>query len=301
MNNRCQLVGRSQIIVVNDQHIWKLLDCLFEIARDASPKLQSESSLAVALMKCILLENQGEAMNKQKAEPSAGLYPTTQWTQIIGVIQKGDDAAAHRALAEFCGQYRPAILSFFQQRGCEIHEAEDYTQEFFEARILQPWDKRDGFLHEAERRPSGKFRGFLSTYLWWFIKDKWKERNNQRSGGGSAHVPVDDLEISNEASEQEAFEKFGRQFDRVFALALIQKVAAGSSRSKFLLAHLRGEMTQKEAADKLGISETAFKRAFALFRERFRHDLWEEVSKLVQADHQDIQDEIRYLMSLFAE
>ena len=240
-------------------------------------------------------------MNEQKIEPSSGVYPTTQWTQIIGVIQRGDDEAARRALNEFCERYRPAIFSFFRQRGCDVQQAEDYTHDFFEKRILNEWDERSSPLHKAQRIQGGKFRSFLAAYLWRFIQDKWKGTQSQRAGGGFTHVPMDALGLSDVAGEADAFQKFGRQFDRVFALVIILKAAEQSTHSTHLLAHLRGDVSQKEAAGKLGMSEAAFKTAFARFRHRFKRQLREEVVKLVGDGEQDIQDEIRYLMSLFVE
>jgi hypothetical protein len=98
-----------------------------------------------------------------------------------------------------------------------------------------------------------------------------------------------------------SYETFGRDFDRELALEIIRKAAAHSRHSKYHEAHLRGEMTQAEAARELGMKENAFKVAHHRFRERLSRDIWAEVSKLVGPDEAEVRAEIAYLMSLFAE
>ena len=109
------------------------------------------------------------------------------------------------------------------------------------------------------------------------------------------------MERDGEISGLETFEQFGHDFDQVFALEILRKAAQRSKHSDYLENHLRGQISQREAAQALGISENAFKAAFSRFRERLACDLWDEVAKLVGPDEMDIRAEIRYLMSLFAE
>jgi DNA-directed RNA polymerase specialized sigma24 family protein len=231
-----------------------------------------------------------------------GNYPTTQWTQLIEVIQKGDGDSASSALGEFCVQYRPAVYNFFRNHAkCSHEHAEDYTQNFFSKRILEKWDDRAGFLHKAERRENAKFRSFLANVLWKFLMDEWKKGAGQAAGGGTTHTTLDGLDLPDTQDEASAFSRFGRQLDSELALELIKKSAARFKHSDCLEAHLRGDLSQKEAAAKLGLSENAFRQAYSRFRERLAVSLWEEVAKLVGPDEEDIRAEIRYLMSLFAE
>jgi DNA-directed RNA polymerase specialized sigma24 family protein len=226
-------------------------------------------------------------------------FPTTQWTQLIGVIQQGDDQTAWKALAQFCELYRPAIRNFFRRRGCSPEEADDHTQAFFASRILQGWDQREGFLHTAQRGGSARFRSFLAHVLWRFLQDEWKKRTTQKAGAGVVHVPLEGLELADDRSEGEAFGSFGREFDRLFALEIIRKAAERSRHSKHLLTHLRGELTQEEAARELGLTPNAFKQAYHRFRQRLALDLWEEVARLAGPDEKEVRAEIEYLMSLF--
>ncbi|HUZ06849.1 MAG TPA: hypothetical protein VMV89_05105, partial [Candidatus Paceibacterota bacterium] len=110
-------------------------------------------------------------MKTQEPTPASSCFPTTEWTLILDVIQKGDALAASTALELFCGQYREAIRNFFLRRGVDREHAEEYTQNFFIKRILKPWDNRNGFLHKAGRREDGKFRCFLCHALWLHLQD----------------------------------------------------------------------------------------------------------------------------------
>jgi hypothetical protein len=100
-----------------------------------------------------------------------------------------------------------------------------------------------------------------------------------------------------------SYELFGRALDLELALEVIRKAAVRShpGHSKFHEACLRGERSHADAARELGITEGAFKVAHHRFRERLSGEIWTEVSKLVGPDDQEVQAEIAYLMSLFAE
>jgi RNA polymerase sigma-70 factor (ECF subfamily) len=230
-----------------------------------------------------------------------GGYPTTQWTQVIAVIQKGDDVAVEGAINDFCGSYRMAVYHFFRRQGCSHETAEDYCQEFFITRILEPLACRQGFLLTAERREERRFRSFLCHVLWRFIQDKWKEQRRARSGGGVPHVPLEEVMDFDIGGGDEVFRRFGCRFDREFAWQIIQRAANRSPHSSYLLAHLKGEMPQRDAAAQLGLAAGAFKIAYHRFRERIARDLWDEVARLVGPDEGEIRAEIRYLMSLFQE
>ncbi len=232
---------------------------------------------------------------------SPGSFPTTQWTQVIEVIQSGDQEAALRGLNQFCEHYRPAVRNFFCRRGYSPEESEDYTQSFFANRIVAHWQGEDSFLHAARHSENRRFRSFLCHVLWRFLQDEWKRQRSARAGGGVQHVPLDDLEIAGEANGQDLSVRFGCEFDRVFALEIIRRATDRAPHSRHLLAHLRGEMSQQAAALELGLTENAFKQAYHRFRKRLAQDLWEEVAKLAGPDENEIRSEIEYLMSLFAD
>ena len=240
-------------------------------------------------------------MRNQEACLGSSSFPTTDWTAVIGVVQRGDDDAAWTALTQFCERYRPAIYGFFLRRGCGHERAEDYTQEFFRTRILRRWEVRKGFLFVAERQGGRHFRSFLCCVLWWFLKEQWKAESAQRAGEDAIHVPVEELERLVEGAEDAAFAVIRAELDREIAFELFRRAAGTSTRSKYLLEHFQDKISQADAAKELGLTENAFKQAYHRFRESFRDELQKEVAKLVGPDPEEIKGEIRYLMSLFAE
>jgi RNA polymerase sigma factor (sigma-70 family) len=239
-------------------------------------------------------------VNKQNAAAS-GCFPTTQWTMILEAIQKRDEATARNALNVFCERYRPAIYNFFLRKGLEEHRANDYTQAFFTSRVLERWDSRDSFLHVAERREAAKFRSFLCAVLWQFLIDEIRKEKSQKAGGHAIHISLSDMESGIEIKDGELYEDFGRDFDHAFATEIIHKIISQLRHSKHHEACLRGKMSQAQAAQALGMTENSFKQAHFRFRKRLSQEIREEVGKLVAADEAEIDAEIRYLMSLFAE
>jgi DNA-directed RNA polymerase specialized sigma24 family protein len=247
-----------------------------------------------------------QPMRDTKVIPASSCFPTTQWTLIIDVIQKGNDQASQAALNAFCQRYWQAIYHFFRRRGCSHEQAEDYAQNFFKSRILEKWDDRGGLLHTVQRSEQRRFRSFLSTRLWWFLKDQWKVQRTRKAGGAASHIPLDELEQSTEIADPAAFEKFGHEFDRVFAVQTITKAAEQATRSKaylsyFIRENCGKEVTQEEAAKELDMSVGAFKTGYHGFRNRFREELWKEVAKHAGPDKQEIEKEMKYLLSVFAD
>ena len=240
-------------------------------------------------------------MSELPTNPSASSFPITLWTQIIGAMQQGPDEAATTALDAFCLRYRPAIYHFFRRRGCSHEQAEDYTQEFFARRILEPWGSGKGFLFEARRREDRRFRSFLCHVLHWFLQDKWKESQTQKSGGAFLHLSLEDLEAWEQLPDDKGVKTLGADFDRAFALEVIQRAASRSQHSKYLMAHFKGEMSQQEAARELDLSENAFKQAYSRFRNRLSADLRHEVASLVGPDETEIRAEMHYLMRLLTD
>lgn len=239
-------------------------------------------------------------MNNSTAYMSSSCFPATQWTQVIAVLQQRDGEQSWQALGEFCKLYRPAIYNFFRRHGYSHAQAEDYTQDFFAERILRPWGEGEGMLHRAQPDENRRFRSFLAHVLWRFLQDKWKHESAMSVGGGVDHVPLNGMERDGELSGLHSYEQFGRDFDRIFAMEIIRKAAQRSRHSHYLEGHLRGEVSQREAAQALGISENAFKVSFSRFRERLARDLWDEVAKLTGPDQKEIRAELEYLMALFA-
>lgn len=358
---------------------------------------------------------------EQPSGPSA--YPTTPWTLIIEVIQKGGDEASLAALGRLFESYRPAVQHFFQRRGRRETDAADLTQAFFQGRIVEPWNRRHGrlslayseedierlpllakqlngrsrpvemylwsalpkptqqalesydggkeetkvlratlaadlnvliegpsvydekrfsgvslsaesrnllgrqldgywttwlnrsllgdafprqlvkgigFIYLVERKEGRRFRTFLWHALKCFLDDSTRGELAQRRGGKVPHCSVEELEEAGHELGSDKDERFGRDLDLSFALRVLDMALERFEHSKQLEAHLRGRISQRQAAEQLGISEEAFRASFHRFRKRVAECFRLEVMKTVGPEESEIKAEIRYLMSLLA-
>jgi RNA polymerase sigma factor (sigma-70 family) len=236
-------------------------------------------------------------MSEQKTTPASDCFPTTQWTGILNVIQTGGGEASWKALEDFCERYRPAIYNFFRRRGRNHGDAEEFTQEFFLTRIHKRWDIQKGFLFRAKRSEQSKFRCFLCTALRAFMVDMWRESQRGLPEAPNERSLTDRSDLENHPDP----DQIGRLVDREVALEIIKQAASDFTHSKYLLAHFRGDLSQAAAAAKLGVSEGAFRVAYHRFRKRFLAALRKEVGKLVGPNPDEIDTEIKYLMTLFVD
>jgi DNA-directed RNA polymerase specialized sigma24 family protein len=231
-----------------------------------------------------------------KGAPSSECFPTTQWTHIIKAVQGGAPEAAAAALEAFCKDYRSAICNFFRRRGCDHHQAEDLTQEFFLTRILVPVSNQDGLLWIARQKKGQRFRALLCTVLHWFLVEHWRHKDAKKRKG--IHIPLEEFCQNEQALDGEPDSAFQNEFYYDFALVVIQKAVAREEHSPVFVQVFRGETSQAQAAEKLGLSHGAFRVAFHRFRDRLGTALRAEVAKLVGPDQKDVKDEIAFLMAL---
>jgi DNA-directed RNA polymerase specialized sigma24 family protein len=364
-----------------------------------------------------------EPMNDAEQPTGSGAYPTTPWTLIIEVIQKGGDEASLEALGRLFESYRTAVQHFFQRRGRSETDAADLTLAFFQSRIVEPWNRRHGrlsltyseedidqasslttqlkerpravdeylwsalskptqqalatydggkeqtralrarlaadlnilvegpsvydekrfsgvllsaesqnllgrkldgywttwlnrsllgdafprqlvkgigFIYLVERKEGRRFRTFLCHALRCFLDDSRKGELAQKRGGKVPHCSIEELEQAGHEVGSNEHEEFGRDLDLSFALRVLDMALERFEHSTQLEAHLRGQISQKQAAEELGISEGAFKASFHRFRKRVAECFRLEVMRVVGPEESEIKAEIRYLMSLLA-
>jgi RNA polymerase sigma factor (sigma-70 family) len=229
---------------------------------------------------------------------SASCFITTKWTTVIQVIQQGDGAAADQALEQFCQQYQGAIYAFIRRRGYSHERAQDLVQDFLKSRIVEKWGERDSFVHRA-RRGEGKFRAFLSHVLIRFLQDKSRAERTITAGGKAEHVSAELLAESGHLLPGTTETDGGREFDLEFARTLLELATKSLKHADHHLAVLMGNKTQAEVAQELGISDGAFRVSHLRFRQRLGEAIRQEVQNTVGDNEAEVNEEIRYLMSLF--
>jgi DNA-directed RNA polymerase specialized sigma24 family protein len=231
-------------------------------------------------------------------------FASTHWSLVLAAGQRslpGSD----QALAALCRTYWYPLYAFARRRLGDVHQAQDFTQDFF-ARLLEK-----NILASA-LSDRGRFRAFLLTAFKNFLANEGDKARAQKRGGGQAPLPLD-FHAGDSRYELEPADRWTpeRLFDRQWTLTLIGQVLA-ALRAEFaadgkeaLFDQIKGFLTGESDASYaaialgLGMSEGAAKAAAHRMRQRYRELLRHEVAQTV-ADPAEIDDEIRRLFESLA-
>ncbi len=225
-------------------------------------------------------------------------FTTTRWSMVRGA--RGDEAEARTALAELCRRYWYPLYAFVRREGKTPHDAQDLTQEFFVRLIGKDWLAEVG----PER---GRFRSWLLASMRHFLANDWHHQHAQKRGGGAAVVSLDETDAEGRYLHEPAAPLSAEQlFDRRWALTLLDAVvaclrdemsAAGkAAQFEILKGTLTGGKVEKDAAERLHMSDGALRVAAHRLRERYRELLRAAVADTVD-DPADVEAEMRQLFS----
>jgi RNA polymerase sigma-70 factor (ECF subfamily) len=230
-------------------------------------------------------------------------FATTHWSLVVAARDR-DSFQAAEALAELCRVYWYPLYAFIRRQGYSWDKAQDLTQEFF-ARLLE----KD--VLELVDRTKGKFRSFLVAACVHFLANERDRARAIKRGGGRVFVPIDPQAAEGRYNREPADTMTAeRLFERRWALTLLDQVLARLRREYevgaksrlfdamkgFLLQVPDGDRRYRESAERLHMTEGAFKVAVHRLRQRYREMLREEIGRTVH-DPEHIDEEIR---SLFA-
>lgn len=232
----------------------------------------------------------------------AAAFCTTRWSVVLAAGGGAATVDADKALAELCRIYWYPLYSFARRAGSSPHDAEDLTQAFF-ARMLE-----SGALVRA-RRERGRFRSFLLAAMKNFMTDEWHKAGAQKRGGRRI-VSLDAMSAESRfAAEPREARTPEREFDRQWALRLLDEVlrrleaeyAAEGQQAQFeaLRFALTGDaagLPYAELAARLGSTEGALRVAAHRMRKRYRRLLREEIGGTL-ASEGDVEDELRHLLA----
>ncbi len=235
-------------------------------------------------------------------DPRHGQFATTRWSVVIaaGGLPSPDSRDALESLAQ---AYWHPLYAYIRRRVSDVNEAQDLTQAFF-AELLE---KNYVGQATAER---GRFRSFLLTAFKHFLGKEWEKAKAQKRGGGRLSIPLNFQSAdSSFCIEPPAGLTAEQEYDRQWAISLLTRIterlqsefenagkAAQFEQFKgFLIGDPAGS-TYAQAAEQLGMTEAAAKKAASRMRQRYRELLREEIAQTVSRDD-EVEDEIR---SLFA-
>lgn len=225
-------------------------------------------------------------------------FPSTHWSMLAAQSAEGN-GMARSSLEKVCRSYWQQVRAFVQAKGVPAADADDATQAFF-AHALER------MTFERADRARGRFRTFLLSALDRFLINYRRDAMTQKRGGGQ-------MEVSLEDAAPEALMSDGAdasRFDREWALALM---AAATQRARDELTERgrpwqvfapfmpggSGEVSAAEAAERLGISEGAFRVELHRLRQAMKEAIRAEVARTVSSPD-ELEDELLYLRAVLS-
>ena len=236
-------------------------------------------------------------------QSTTGCFSTTRWSLVL---EAGAPAGlpGKEALATLCKLYWYPLYAYVRRRGHTADQAEDLTQGFF-ARLLEKNVVGDADPHR------GRFRSYLLGAMKQFLSNERERSQAQKRGGGRASVSLSGAEdaerrYSHEPSHDSSPE---RLFDRQWALTVLD-LAMAELRAEFgrrgkerLFERLKGclagedpDLTYRQIAGELGMTEGAVGVAVHRMRRQYREALRQQIAQTVQSPA-EIDDEIRQLFA----
>jgi RNA polymerase sigma factor (sigma-70 family) len=222
-------------------------------------------------------------------------FPDTRWSMLAVATAHGDSVAM-QALDELCRRYWKPVFAVVRSRASSDGQAEEQTQAFF-VHLLEK-----STLRRADRA-RGKFRTFLLTVLWRFLRDERKRASAEKRGGDAEECSIEDVEDELVADDPAMAETL----DREWALAVMERALESVRREMIAV---RGEVVwqvlrgflpgsaevpaMSEAARALGITEAGARTEIHRLRTRCREALRRELMSTVSSP-EELEDEIAYL------
>ena len=228
-------------------------------------------------------------------------FHPTQWTLVLRA--RGDSAEGKAALADLCAAYYAPVVAFLRRDGRDDDAARELAHAFF-ATLLESGVG-------APDRERGKFRSYLLGALKHFLAKQHTAATAEKRGAGVEPVPlVTETDTSPGLPMPAAPEPLPELiFDREWAFTLIARALAALEsehvhRAEYfatLKPWLDGtpDCPQSQAAERLGMSQTALKVAIHRLRVRFRELIRAEVAATVH-DPADTSGELKHLIAIVA-
>jgi RNA polymerase sigma factor (sigma-70 family) len=233
-------------------------------------------------------------------------FKTTRWTVVLaaGAAATEDSREALRVL---CEQYWYPLYAYLRRTGLDASESEDLVQGFF-LRLLEK-----NVLQAADPR-RGRFRSFLLISLKHFVSNEWDRGRAKKRGGASPPISLElstaeyryRIEPRDDSTPETAYDRQWAQMVLDHGISRLRAEFRDVGKEA-LFDHLKRYLTSDadgppyaETAAATGMSEGAVKVAVHRLRRRYRAVLENDIAQTV-ASPEDVQDEIRYLISIIGQ
>ena len=234
-------------------------------------------------------------------------FATTRWSLILRAKEE-DPSQSVDALESLCTSYWTPLYNYVRREGYGLQEAEDIVQSYFESLIR----RRSWKTADASR---GRFRSFLLGGLRKHLAEVYRKQTRQRRGGRASQLSDEAmLRAKSPTTSAEALADQEKEFDRHWAVAVVLRAKTElevefrtldrpglySALDPYLLEFRAADSpSYTEVGEKLGMSGPAVAMAVKRMRSRFSEILRHVVADTV-SDSKEVDEEIRYLFSLFA-
>ncbi len=221
---------------------------------------------------------------------------------LAGAADNPGCLAARERLA---GMYWRPLYSYLRRSGQSPADAEDITQGFFVHLIA-----RNGF--EMADPDSGRFRSFLLAALKRHVVSDWRRRNAAKRAptepASRDAAFAEEYYLSEPADERSPELVYDRRvaielIDQAFASLRKQIQEAGLGEHYDILRSLmlrNSDESVKEAAARLQVGYEALRQKIVRLKHQFRLCFRSAVGNMV-ADPREVDDEIRYLITVVAD
>lgn len=206
-------------------------------------------------------------------------------------------------MSDLCAAYYVPIFAFIRRNASDEDAARDLTQEFF-SRLLAG----QGIDNVDPQR--GRFRSFMLGAVKHFLADMRDHAHRLKRGASQSIETIDagtDTSPGLQLPDPNALSP-ERVFDRKWALTILDRALAviaqehqadgKSDQFEALKPWLTGDtenISQAEAAGRLGLNEGAVKVAIHRLRRRFREVIKNEIAQTVN-ERDQVDEEMRYLL-----
>ena len=237
--------------------------------------------------------------------PRAPAFVTTHWSVVL-TAAGADTTQAQAALEHLCRIYWYPIYHFVRRQGHSMHDAQDFTQEFFARLLGKKW------IAGADQS-RGRFRSFVLLVLKRFLAVEWRRANASKRAGDRHCLPLPLDTAETRYTREPADTNTPEQaFEKQWALTLLETVLHelrveyeqdGKGRwfeaLKLCLMGSRESQPYAALAATLDMSEGAVKVAVHRLRERYRERLKAEIAHTV-ASPADVNNEMRHLIRVLS-
>jgi DNA-directed RNA polymerase specialized sigma24 family protein len=237
------------------------------------------------------------------AAVGAASFTTTHWSVVLAAGEEQSPGATV-ALETLCRTYWYPLYAFVRRKGYSPHDAQDFTQTFFE-RMMEK-----SFLQAVDRN-KGKFRSFLLGCLNHFLAKEWRDGHALKRGGAVTFLPLDTTGHEERlAAETPTTLPPEDLYDRQWALTLLDQAMSRVEREmkeadkanlfeaiKPFLVEPTPDGAYNPVAQRLGMTPRAVRMAVLRLRQRYRELVREAVAQTVTTPL-ELEEELRYLRRL---